>query len=172
MTDSAVAPWKGSAHPLAARDWRLARLLDELWRTHFADVPRPNDLAIGFAYPWKRRLGRIRMTLDGRCSEITFNGLLDRPDVPDFVPIAIITHEIVHYAQGFGSPLPRQQAHAHGGGCVSHDLAVRGLDRYEQRLDHWAQVVWPEFEPIARAERRFPTRQLVEIPYAAAYARA
>lgn len=172
MTGSAVAPWKGAAHPLAARDRHLACLLDDLWRAHFADVPRPNDLAIGYAYPWKRRLGCIRMTLDGRRSEITLNGLLDRPDVPEFVPIAIITHEIVHYAQGFGSPLARQQAHAHAGGGVSHDLVQRGLDQYERLLDHWAHAVWPEFELLARAARRTSAGRLIEISREAAYARA
>jgi hypothetical protein len=145
--------------PLVAGDWRVAQLVDAIWRDHFADIPRANQIVAGYDYPWKWRLGRIRMTLDGRSSEIALNGLLDSADVSDTIRIAIISHEIVHYLQGFGSPLPRRHQHAHAHGCVSHELARRGLGAHERALDEWAVAIWPAFREQAR--RRQSARHIV-----------
>jgi len=137
-------------YPLTADDWRIAHLVDAIWHDHFADISRANQIVAGYDYPWKWRLGRIRMTLDGRASEIVLNGLLDSGEVPDVIRIAILSHEIVHYIQGFASPLPRRHQHAHAHGCVSHELARRGLGDHERALDEWAVAVWPAFQEQAR----------------------
>lgn len=165
MHGSAVI-WQGAALPLKGDDRRLSRLLDTLWRDYFADVPRVNQLCVGFDYPWKRYLGRIRMTRDGQRSEIAFNSLLDHPEVPEAMLVAIAAHEIVHYAQGFGSPLPRAQRFAHAHGVVSRELAWRGLAEYEEALHHWVEKIWPNFEPVARAQlalRRASARTCVPV---------
>jgi hypothetical protein len=154
MPGSAISTWHSPTQPATARDQRLAWLLDDLWRTHFADVPRPNAIVVGFGYAWKWRLGRIRMSLDGSTSEITLNGLLDRPEVPQRVYRAIMAHEIVHYAQGFASPLPRAQRHAHAHGAVSHELAQRGLGATEAVLERWGATSWPTVRAHALAERQ------------------
>jgi hypothetical protein len=158
MPGSANSLWNSASQPMTPRDQRLALLLDDLWRTHFADIPRPNEVVVGFGFPWKWRLGRIRMSLDGRTSEITLNGLLDRPEVPRGIYVAIMAHEIVHYAQGFASPLPRAQRHAHAHGAVSHELAHRGLGATEHLLMEWGERVWPHLRAQALAERQ-PHRQ-------------
>src|SRR5579863_7904474 len=134
MDGIAIATWHGSARPASDADQRLALWLDDLWREYFADVPRCNEIVVGYAYPWKWRLGRIRMSLTTGASEIALNGLLERPDAPEIVLVGIAAHEIVHYAQGFGSPLPRAQRHAHAHGSVSHELARRGLARAERAM--------------------------------------
>lgn len=154
MPGSAISTWHSPAQPQLPRDHRLAWLLDDLWRSHFADVPRPNVLEVGFGFPWKWRLGRIRMSLDGTTSEITLNGLLDRPEVPRTIYTAIMAHEIVHYAQGFASPLPRAQRHAHAHGAVSHELVRRGLGEMEALLERWGVECWPTVRALALAERQ------------------
>lgn len=153
MPGQSVASWHRSARPLRADDRSVARLVDQIWRERFADVPRVNDVVAGYDHPWKWRLGRIRMTLDERVSEIALNGLLASADVPDVVRVAILAHEIVHYAQGFGSPLPRRQRHAHAHGAVSDELARRGLAQHERALDEWSFAVWPCFQAQARRQR-------------------
>ncbi len=168
MPGSAVALWQGPAQPLRPADRRIALLLDTLWERHFADIPRVNDLVVGYDYPWKRHLGRIRMTLDQRTSQIGLNRLLDHDAVPSGVLVAILTHEIVHYAQGFGSPLPRTHRHAHAHGTVSHELAHRGLARYEDELACWIESAWPSFERRARADRQAAARADRLVPCALA----
>jgi hypothetical protein len=153
MPGHSVASWQSSAYPLTPTDRSIAQLLDQIWRERFADVPRINDVVAGYDFPWKWRLGRIRMTLDQRLSEITLNGLLASQDVPEVVRVAILAHEIVHYAQGFGSPLPRQQRHAHAHGAVSHELAQRGLAQHEHMLDEWSLDEWPHFRAQARRQQ-------------------
>ncbi len=145
--------WK-DAQPVDGTDLRVARLVDALWRDHFADVPRVNEIRAGYGYTWKRRLGRIRMSLDEQESEIVLNGLLDSPGVPDVIRIAILAHEIVHYAQGFGSPLPRAQAHAHKHGAVTCGLDERGLAWTERMLSEWAFRMWPRFAQAERVRRQ------------------
>jgi len=162
MPGPAITTWHSPAQPMQPADARLARLVDDLWRAHFADVPRPNALVAGFGYAWKWRLGRIRMSLDGRTTEITLNGLLDDPTVPHAIYVAIIAHEIVHYAQGFASPLPRAQRHAHADGAVSRELARRGLGATERALVEWGADVWPGWR--ARAAQRARRAPVVLAP--------
>jgi hypothetical protein len=164
MSGSAIAIRHGSAHPIKETDGALARLLDVLWAEYFADVPRVNEVVVGFAFPWKWRLGRIRLSLDECISEITLNGLLASPQVPDVMYIGILAHEIVHYAQGFGSPLPRCQQHAHGHGAVTHELQRRGLGYTEAALMHWGEAIWPGMRAEALHQRRTRRQPLVPSP--------
>ena len=164
MSALAIATRNAIAQPMQETDWRIARLFDTIWQDHFADVPRVNDLVTGFDFPWKWRLGRIRMSLDQRTTEITLNGLLDDPGVPHVVYVAILAHEIVHYAQGFGSPIDRQQRHAHAHGAVSSELHQRGLGHTETALERWGEEVWPHFRAQARATRRAARQQDVLTP--------
>jgi hypothetical protein len=143
-------PWMEQTRPIVPTDSPIARLVDKVWEGYFADVIRCNTIMAGYDYPWKNRLGRIRMTLDGRRTEITINGFFAHVPVPEEVLIAIIGHEIVHYAQGFGSPYPRQHRHAHAHGVVSHELAHRGLEHHETFLDEWAIVSWPALRDEAQ----------------------
>jgi len=158
MQALAIATWKRNALPMKEDDRRLARLVDDLWSAYFADVPRPNDLVVGYAFPWKWRLARIRMSLDGQWSEIGVNPLLRHPAVPHDIYIAVLAHEIVHYAQGFGSPLQRQQRHAHAHGTVGHELRRRGLGHTEHVLATWGEAVWPNLRDEAFTQHRMAKR--------------
>src|SRR5215475_686508 len=95
--------------PAAQR--HLSSYLDMIWEQYFADIPRANEVQIGYCYPWKTRLGLIRLSLDQKTSFIGINALLQLQQVPEYVLITTIAHELTHYAHGFGSPLPRLWKH-------------------------------------------------------------
>lgn len=126
------------------QDRDLAVLTAQIWQEYFADVPQPNMIVVNYDYPWKNRLGRIRMTKDEHRSEIALNGILRLAHISNNLRIGVISHEIVHYAHGFGSPLSShfQQAHAHG--VVSSELTNRGLGHYEHDVYHWVECEWEQ----------------------------
>lgn len=123
----------------------LAFCLDHVWHTYFGDVPRANEVQIAYQYPWKTRLGLIRMTFDETMSFIGINALLQHPRVPEDVLIVTTAHELVHYAHGFGSPLPRHYTNPHAGSVVDRELERRGLGEYVYRSEAWIDKYWFPF---------------------------
>jgi hypothetical protein len=121
------------------------RYLDEIWQGHFADVPRANRLEVAYCQPWRRRLGLIRLSLDNTTSFIGLNALLQLPQVPEYVLIATIAHELTHYAHGFGSPLPRLHKHPHANNVVKHELERRGLGEILRLCNEWIDSHWFSF---------------------------
>src|SRR2546426_10258123 len=85
----------------------LTQYLDWIWQRYFTDIARVNEVLISYCYPWKSRLGLIRLSIDKTRSFIGINSLLQLSLVPECVLITTIAHELVHYTHGFGSPLPR-----------------------------------------------------------------
>lgn len=112
-------------HPRGER-W-LIQMLDEIWERHFVDTPRVNRVLVSFGGAWKTRLGLITMSEDEKISYIQINALLRYPEVPEIVARVTTAHEMVHYAHGFGSPLPRRYKHPHRGGIVKRELLRRGM---------------------------------------------
>lgn len=149
-----------------------AAYLNEIWRSYFADVPRANRLEIAYCQPWKRRLGLIRLSLDNATSFIGINALLQLPQIPEYILITTIAHELTHYAHGFGSPLPRQHKHPHANNVVKDELERRGLGEIMRQCDEWIDSEWFSFydtqreagwaelpascRPTARAQRKSP----------------
>lgn len=128
-----------------------ARYLDEIWQAHFADVPRVNQVEIAYCQPWKRRLGLIRLSLDNTTSFIGINALLQLPDIPEYILITTIAHELAHYAHGFGSPLPRLYEHPHANNVVQRELEKRGLASTLHLCDEWIDKAWFSFYDQERA---------------------
>ncbi|MCS7003615.1 MAG: hypothetical protein NZ518_12260, partial [Dehalococcoidia bacterium] len=126
-------------------DQWLAGLLDQTWETYFPDVPRANEVIIGFVRHWKTRLGLIRMTESEARTFIGINGLLRLREVPDVVVLITTAHELCHYAHGFGSPLPRRYAHPHAGNVVGLELQARGLGPQMREYDNWIADRWHDF---------------------------
>lgn len=124
--------------------------LDRIWQRHFSDIRRANDVEIAYCQPWKRRLGLIRMTVDNKTSFIGINALLQHQQVPEYVLITTIAHEMTHYAHGFGSPLPRCYEHPHANNVVERELAQRGLGKYAQQCDEWIDKQWFPFYDMLR----------------------
>jgi hypothetical protein len=115
--------------------------LDQVWQTHFADVPRLNTVTIAYSRrPWKGRLGSIHLVESHTL--IRINALLRHPEVP--VPLLVVTiaHELAHYAHGFGSPLPRLYEHPHANGVVTRELEARGLGETLRESQVWIDREW------------------------------
>ena len=123
----------------------LNTYLDAIWRQYFSDIPCVNTVEIAYCYPWKRRLGLIRLSLDNSTTFIGINSLLQHQEVPQYILITTIAHELTHYAHGFGSPLPRISTHPHANNVVNRELEQRGLGKYAQLCDQWIDEHWFSF---------------------------
>jgi hypothetical protein len=136
--------------------WRknLTQTLDIIWQTYFSDMPRVNLVEIAYSYPWKQRLGLIRLSLDNTKTFIGINTLLQLNEVPEHVLITTIAHELTHYAHGFGSPLPRIFAHPHANNIVERELEQRGLGDLARQCDDWIDKQWFPFYDIQRGSSR------------------
>src|SRR6185437_3577092 len=128
------------------RDERwLDDLLDQIWEQYFTDTPRANRVRVSYGGAWKSRLGLITMSEDERTSYIQVNSLLRHPEIPENITFVTVAHEMVHYAHGFGSPLPRRYKHPHRGGVVKRELVRRGMEREYDLYDQWVYDNWYEF---------------------------
>ncbi len=131
----------------------LAYTLENIWEVCFSDTRRVNLVEIAYGQPWKRRLGLIRLSIDNTRTFIGVNALLQHPEVPEFVLITTIAHELVHYTHGFGSPLPRLYEHPHANGVVERELARRGLGEMVQKCDEWIDNAWFAFYDMQQKAR-------------------
>ena len=131
--------------PTASSPRNLDIYLDHIWLEYFSDIPCVNDVKIAYCHPWKRRLGLIRLSVDGATSFIGINKLLQHHYVPEYVLITTIAHELTHYAHGFGSPLPRPYEHPHANNVVDRELERRGLGEYAHQSDAWIDKQWFAF---------------------------
>nr|BBH89890.1 hypothetical protein KTC_46410 [Thermosporothrix sp. COM3] len=149
---------KGDDHPhsmrIVPKRLELASYLEDIWQRYFSDVQRPNEIYIGYCFPWKTRLGLIRLALDNSHSFIGINSLLQLANVPESVLITTIAHELVHYAHGFGSPLPRAQQHPHANGIVEKELEARSLGPLLQECNEWLDHHWYPFYEEQKARGR------------------
>ncbi|HTK07710.1 MAG TPA: hypothetical protein VL485_11120 [Ktedonobacteraceae bacterium] len=123
----------------------LGCYLEQIWRAYFADTPRVNEVTIGYCYPWKSRLGLIRLSLDHCVSFIGVNTLLQSPLIPEYVVLVTIAHELAHYAHGFGSPLPRLCSHPHANRVVDRELESRALGVQLRCCNEWIDKNWLSF---------------------------
>jgi hypothetical protein len=119
--------------------------LNQIWRAYFFDIPCVNEVQIAYCFPWKNRLGMIRLSIDNATSFIGINALLQHQQVPECVLITTIAHELAHYAHGFGSPLPRPYKHPHANNVVNQELERRGLGEYTHQSDVWIDKQWFTF---------------------------
>jgi hypothetical protein len=140
-------------------------MLYDIWEEYFPDVPRKNLVLVHFGRYSKRRLGsikwankntRIKYLLkeklddykaqdDERISVITLTKYYQDPDVPENVVRMTIAHELVHYAHGFHSPLPKLYKHPHRGNVVNKELITRGLEKELNEAEEWLKDNWNKF---------------------------
>lgn len=144
-TPTAISPIASSC----IRD--LSSYLDTIWQRYFADIPRMNEVQIAYCYPWKSRLGLIRLSLDNTRSFIGVNALLQHRSIPEVVLTTTIAHELAHYAHGFGSPLPRRYEHPHANGVVDRELEQRSLGTHLRASNAWIDDEWYAFYERQRA---------------------
>lgn len=143
LSSPSVGSLQTSTRFASQRD--LYSYLDTIWQGYFADLPRVNEVQIAYCRPWKTRLGLIRMSLDNAISFIGINSLLRSVQLPECVLLTTIAHELVHYAHGFGSPLPRLYEHPHANGIVEKELERRGLGSALHECDTWIKEYWFEY---------------------------
>jgi hypothetical protein len=71
--------------------------------------------------------------------------LLQHHKVPDCVFIITVAHELVHYAHGFGSPLPQLYRHPHANEVVERELEQRELGEQLLCCNQWIGSEWYAF---------------------------
>lgn len=136
----------------------LENLLYTIWEEYFADVPRQNLVLIKFGKHSKRQLGSIALLKDkesinryigGRndidiknISVIRITRYFAYPDIPEFLLVSTIAHELCHYVHGFNSPLPQKYTHPHKGSVVTRELKTRGLYDITKESKKWLKENW------------------------------
>lgn len=124
------------------QEW-LESLLADIWYRYFNDVPQHNDVRVLWARRARRRLGSISLDpRDMQTSIIRVNRLFQDLDVPEFVIVATVFHEMTHYAHGFNSPLDQQQKHPHSGGVIKREFAERGQVELYLKQKRWLKDNW------------------------------
>ncbi len=136
--------------------WLAARLA-EIRQRHFRDIPVKNTVQVRFGGVTRTRLGSIttrRLKGKDPISLITLNGLFRDPSVPTDVIDAVLSHEFVHYAHGWHSPLPRLYKHPHQGGVVDKELTARGLATALVNQEAWVKKHFARHYRAAKALAR------------------
>ncbi len=121
----------------------LQNRIDLIIKNHFSDVAQGYPITVSFGIRAQYRFGTISAK-GGKCF-IRMNYLFTDPEVPDFVIDETLAHELVHYAHGFGSGLPRLYEHPHQGGVIDIEFAKRGLLGVHHQAEEWRKRNWETF---------------------------
>lgn len=119
----------------------LELLLESVWQEYFPDVERVNDVMILFGFKAKTRLGSIKKDKFNR-SIITVTGHFRDPQIPEFVVIETVAHELIHYADGFSSDHPRNHKFPHRGSIIKQEMEQRGLLEIWKQSRAWLDLYW------------------------------
>lgn len=123
-------------------EW-LENLLADIWFRYFNDIEQSNDVYIRYGRKAKRRLGSIGINPTDRYSTIiTINPIYQDLEIPEYVVIATIVHEMTHYAHGFNSPHDQKHRHPHSGGVIRREFAERGLEDLYIKQKNWLKSNW------------------------------
>lgn len=138
----------------------LEQLFDNIWRQHFHDVERHNDISVVFGRRAKRRLGSISIDpKDHSRTIIRINGLFKETFIPEMLVKATLAHELCHYAHGFNSGGKQKHRHPHAGGVMRAEFAERGLEdlylaQKEWLKQNWLRIVSENFPHTSRRRRQ------------------
>lgn len=125
------------------QEW-LENMLADVWAKYFSDVDQANDVVIRYGRAAKQRLGSISLDRnDPTITIITINPLYKDLDVPEYVIVATIVHEMSHYAHGFNSPHSQKHRYPHSGGVIRQEFAERGLEDMYLQQKKWLKLNWP-----------------------------
>ncbi len=139
--------------------YTVGRVFKTIRIVHFSDAANGYPIEIRFGIRARYRFGSIAAR--NRKTVILINQLFADNCVPDYVVDSTIAHEMVHYAHGFGSGLPRLYTDPHRGGVVDRELERRGLAAVTQRSEEWRKANWEELysSRCADIEARREARQ-------------
>lgn len=145
----------------------LFEKLDEVWDKYFGDVLQENDVRIVWGRRARTRLGSIKKgkNHNGHYHEtiITINKLFQDKEIPEYVVLSTIAHEMAHYAHGFHSPLEQKFDTPHAGGIIHKEMEGRGLAGLEKKAKKWLKENWrgyimDNYPPKPRKRRRVKLR--------------
>ena len=148
----------------------LENKMYDLWEEYFNDIPRQNLVVIRFGKRSARQLGSIKWANasttgvkkviarlerqhgeklseifeDPRVSVITITRLYQDENIPEYVVDSTISHEMIHYAHGFSSPLKQLYAHPHKGGLIRKEMLARGMGDVWRNAKKWLKQNWGE----------------------------
>ena len=134
----------------------------EVWEGYFSDVPRKNFVITKFGKYAKRQLGCIKYVRGktkvkyllkkykeeiisqdiNTVSIIVLTKYFQDDEIPEYVLISTIAHEISHYAHGFHSPLQQIYEKPHQGGIVKKEMDKRGLKEIQEMSAVWLKENW------------------------------
>ncbi len=140
----------------------LSEQMYELWENNFEDVPRLNNVVIKFGKKAKRQLGAIgwlqkktkkveRLLAQAEDADVAKVSLINitsyfkDENIPKYVVIATIAHEMCHYAHGFNSPLKQMYNHPHKGGIIRKEMQKRGLLKIYKEARAWLKANWSSY---------------------------
>ena len=93
---------------------------------------------------------------------ITINSLFKDANIPEYVVIGTIAHELAHYTHGFHSPLEQRFATPHAGGVVHQEMENRGLGEIHRQQKRWLKANWRNYLE-QKLPRKKPRRRKVII---------
>lgn len=151
------------------QEW-LENLLADIWFRYFNDIEQSNKVHIRYGRKAKRRLGSIGIDKTDRVSTIiTINPFYQDIDIPEYVVVATIVHEMTHYAHGFNSPHNQKQQHPHSGGVIRREFAERGLEDLYIKQKKWLKNNWQgildKHYTYKEINRSAKTRLVVKTPW-------
>jgi hypothetical protein len=142
----------------------LQNLMYEVWEEYFNDIPRKNFVITNFGKYAKRQLGCIKYATEetrvktllkkyeqeiisqdiDSISVILLTKYFQNSEVPEFVLVSTLSHELCHYTHGFHSPLPKKYHYPHKGGVVKKEMINRGLEHILTESNSWLKKNWIE----------------------------
>jgi hypothetical protein len=134
----------------------------DVWEEYFNDVPRQNFVITNFGRYSKRQLGCIKYATEqtrikellkkyendivlqdiDSVSVILLTRYFKSLDIPEFVLVSTLSHELCHYTHGFHSPLPKKYKYPHKGGVVKKEMQHRGLEKILSKSNLWLESNW------------------------------
>lgn len=143
----------------------LKTLLTTIWDKYFPDVPIANQISIKFGNKSYRQLGAIKSKRgDNSSSTIVVTSYFKDTTIPEHVILTTVAHEVVHYAHGFNSPLPRLYKHPHRGNIVDKELIKRGLGEELRQSKEWLDKNWKGIVGV-RQKRVRRVRRFIIFPF-------
>lgn len=143
----------------------LKTLLTTIWDKYFPDVPIANQISIKFGNKSYRQLGAIKSKRgDTSSSTIVVTSYFKDTTIPEHVILTTVAHEVVHYAHGFNSPLPRLYKDPHRGNIVDKELIKRGLGEELRESKEWLDKNWKNIVGVKRKRVR-RVRRFIIFPF-------
>lgn len=113
--------------------------LEYLWANYFSDAERDSAIKVRFGRNAIYRFGSIRYCYSDKSCLITINGRFKDEKYPAEIIDHTLSHELVHYVQGFPTPGPALHRFPHRGGVIDKELRERNLSHLVEFYNKWVK---------------------------------